>query len=98
MASAHIEINGTATRHNAQLRGFVDRLQQLVEDAARLKAVFDQAALGNDWDALGDLLGVSASDAETIYALFGYERSAFASAKTDLDGDTFVAQLLSRMG
>lgn len=91
MASAHIDINGTATRHNAQLRGFIDRLQGIVADAARLKAVFDQAALGNDWEALGDLLGVSATEAETIYNLFG-------SAKADLDGDTFVAQLLSRAG
>lgn len=91
MASAHIEINGTATRHNAQLRGFIDRLQQLVEDAARLKAVFDQAALGEDWEAMGNLLGVSAGDAQTIYNLFG-------SAQGELAADAFVAQLLSRMG
>lgn len=91
MASAHIDINGTATRHNAQLRGFIDRLQQLVEDAARLKAVFDQAASDQDWEALGVLLGVSAGEAEAIYNLF-------TSAQAELDADPNVASLLSRMG
>lgn len=92
MTSAHIKINGTGSRHNRQLREFVDRLQEIINDAARLKAVFDQAALGEDWAALAVLLDMeSGAEAETLYNLFG-------SANGELQGATFIPQLLSRAG
>lgn len=90
MASAHIKINGTGSMHNVQLRQFVDGLQDVVEDSSRLKAVFDQTALGGDWDALGVLLDVTAVDAETIYNLLG-------SVTTELHA-TFITQTLGRLG
>lgn len=90
MASAHIKINGTGSMHNVQLRHFVDSLQDVVEDSSRLKAVFDQAALGEDWDALGLLLDVTPTDAQTIYNLLG-------SVVTELH-DTFITQMLGRLG
>lgn len=92
MASAHIELTGTETRLAGQFRSFVDRLQALVEDAAKHKAVMDQAALGADWPGLRAAYGfASDADAEAAYNLLG-------SVNTTLAGDAFVAQLLSRMG
>lgn len=91
MASTHIKINGTGSRHNLQLREFVDKLQRLVDDAARLKAVFDQAAAGQDYSSLGVLLDVTETDAEAIYNLFG-------STNGELQNATFIPQLLSRLG
>lgn len=91
MASAHIEVNGTGSRLNQQLRSFIDRLQEVQDDAERLKATLDQVALGADWEALQTALNLeSAADAETIYNLFG-------SAEGELDG-AFINQLLSRLG
>lgn len=90
MASAHIKINDTGSRHNMELRQFVDALQDVVEDSSRLKAVFDQAALGGDWVALGALLDVTAADAETIYNLLG-------SVVAELHA-TFITQTLGRLG
>lgn len=92
MASAHIELTGTETRLAGQFRSFVDRLQALVEDAAKHKAVMDQAALGADWPGLRAAYGfASDADAEAAYNLLG-------SVNTTLAGDAFIAQLLSRMG
>lgn len=91
MASAHILINGTGSRHNAQMRRFVDSLQAVVDDAERLKATFDQAALGGDWTSLAALLDIAdTGDAETVYNLLG-------SVVTELNG-TFIAQMLGRLG
>ena len=90
MASAHSKINGTGSRHNVQLRQFVDNLQDVVEDSSRLKAVFDQAALGGDWEALGVLLDVTAAEAETIYNLLG-------SVVTELHA-TNITSMLGRLG
>lgn len=89
MASAHIKID-MGTQHSAQLRGFVDDLQNVVDEARRLKGLFDQAALGGDWAALGVLLGIDATAAETVYNLMG-------SVLTELEG-TFIAQMLGRLG
>lgn len=92
MASAHIELTGTETRLAGQFRSFVDRLQALVEDAAKHKAVMDQAALGADWPGLRAAYGfASDADAEAAYNLLG-------SVNTTLAGDAFIAQLLSRLG
>lgn len=95
MASAHINIEGNSTRLNRELRQFVDRLQQIVDDAGKMKATYDQLALGEDWIALRDALGLEPdangeADATTIYNLFG-------SVNSELGG-TFIAQLLSRLG
>ena len=92
MASAHIELNGDETRLAGQYRSFVDRLQQLVEDAAKHKAVMDQAAAGSDWPGLRAAYGFSSdADAEAAYNLHG-------SVNTTLAGDAFIGQLLSRLG
>lgn len=89
MASAHIKID-KGTQHSQQLREFVDELYAVQEQARRLKAVFDQAALGEDWEALGLLLGITAGEAETVYNLMG-------SVKTELEA-TFITQVLGRLG
>ena len=91
MASAHIQINGTGSRHNRQLREFVDRLVAVRDESQHLKEVFDQAALGGDWAALAALLDIAdAEDAQTIYNLLG-------SVVTELNG-TFIGQMCGRMG
>lgn len=91
MASAHILINGTANRHNGQLRAWIDNLTRTQQEAERLKAVFDQAALGGDWAALAALLGIEdTADAETIYNLLG-------SVVTELNA-TFITQTVGRLG
>ena len=91
MASAHILINGTATRHNAQLRAFVDKVTTAQQEAERLKAVYDQAALGGDWPALAALLGLEdAGEAETLYNLLG-------SVVGELNG-AFITQMVGRLG
>lgn len=91
MASTHIKVNGTGTRHNQQLRAFIDRLQDVVDDAARLKAIYDQAASGEDYASLALVLDVTQTEAEALYALVG-------SVNTELSGATFIPQLLSRAG
>jgi hypothetical protein len=91
MASAHILITGTATGHNRQLREMVDRLIRVGDEAERLKATFDQAALGGDWAALAELLGIeSVQDAEVVYNLLG-------SVVTELNAP-FITQLRGRLG
>jgi hypothetical protein len=91
MASAHIAITGTASRHNEQLRRLVDDLVRVRGNATQLKAVFDQTALGGDWPALAALLGIeSATDAEAIYNLMG-------SVVTELNGP-FIGQMTGRVG
>lgn len=89
MASAHITV-GNTTLHAVQLRKFIDNLQAVQQEGARLKAVYDQAALGGDWDALGTLIDVTPPQAETIYNLMG-------SVKTELEA-TFISQILARLG
>lgn len=92
MASAHIELTGTETRLAGQLRGWVDRLQQVVEDAEKHKAVMDQAASGADWPGLRAAYGFASDpDAEAAYNLLG-------SVNTTPSTDAFIAQLLSRLG
>lgn len=92
MASAHIELTGTETRLAGQYRNWIDRLQAVVEDAAKHKAVMDQAAAGSDWPGLRAAYGFSSdADAEAAYNLLG-------SVNTTLSTDAFVAQLLSRLG
>lgn len=91
MASAHINVNGTGSRMNREYREWLDDLQSVVDRAATFKAVFDQAALGADWEALSALLDLgSATNAETIYNLHG-------SANQEL-GETFITQILARLG
>ena len=84
MASAHIQINGTGSRHNQKLRRFVDELIAVKNEAANLKATFDQAALA----ALLDIAGEN--DAEAVYNLLG-------SVVTELNA-AFITQMTSRLG
>jgi len=90
MASAYIEINRSTPRIAAQTGSAIDQLQNVVDEFDRLKGLFDQIAMGGDWIALGGQLGVSPTDAEAIYNLWG-------SATTELHA-TFIAQLLGRCG
>lgn len=90
MSSAYIEINRSTPRIAAQTGSAIDQLQNVVDEFDRLKALFDQIALGSDWTTLGAQLGVSAANAETIYNLWG-------SAVTELHA-TFLTQLLGRCG
>lgn len=92
MASAHIELVGNETRLAGQFRRFVDQLQDVQEQAAKLKAIADQAAAGSDWAGMRAAFGfASDADAEAAYNLLG-------SVKTTLVTDAFIAQLLSRIG
>ncbi len=91
MASAHILINGTGSRHNRLLREFVDDLVAVRNDAIQLKAVFDQAALGGDWQALATLLDIgSTEDAQAVYNILG-------SVVGELNGP-FIGQMTGRLG
>jgi hypothetical protein len=90
MASAYIDISGTATRQSGQVRSAIDTLQRTIDDFDQLKAWFDQAAMGGDWVTLGALLNITAAEAEAVYNLWG-------SAVTELHG-TFITQLLARCG
>jgi len=90
MASAYIEINRSTPRLAGQTGSAIDQLQNVVDEFERLKAIFDQVAMGSDWVTLGAQLGVSAANAEAIYNLWG-------SATTELNA-TFINQLLSRCG
>lgn len=91
MASAHILINGTSSRHNVQVREFVDDVVSVRDRAKHLKAVFDQAALGGDWAALATLLDIAGEgDAEAVYNPLG-------SVVTELNA-AFITQMTSRLG
>ncbi len=90
MASAHIEITGTASRLAADVRNAVDNLELLQDRFGDIKAIIDQVALGGDWAALAEKLGVSAADAEAVYNLWG-------SATTEI-GAAFLTQLQARLG
>ena len=90
MASAYIDISGTATTHSGELLSFIRQLRQLSEQAAELKDRYDQMAMGGDFAALAGFLGLSEADATAIYNLLG-------SVNTELHG-SFTAQLLARAG
>lgn len=89
MSSAHILID-SGSQHSAQLRVFVDDLYEVQDKARRLKATYDQAALGSDWPALAALIGTTEAEAEAVYNLLG-------SVVTELQA-TFITQLLGRLG
>lgn len=90
MASAHIEITGTASRLSADVRSAIDQLEALQDRFTDLKAIMDQVALGGDWAALATKLGVTAAEAEAVYNIWG-------SATTEING-TFLTQLQGRVG
>lgn len=90
MASAHIDITGTASRLSADVRNAVDLLETLQDRFSDIKAIMDQVALGADWPALAIKLGVSEEDAEAVYNLWG-------SATTEINA-TFLTQLQGRLG
>ena len=92
MASTHIELTGTETRLAAQYRSFIDQLQRIVQDAARHKAVMDQAAAGGDWLGLRAAYGFSSdADAEVAYNLH-------TATNTKLSTDADIVQLLGKLG
>jgi len=90
MASAHIEITGTASRLSSDVRNAIDSLEALQNQFSDIKAIMDQVAMGSDWDSLATKLGISAADAETVYNLWG-------SANTEINA-TFLTQLQGRLG
>ena len=90
MASAYIDISGTATTHSGELLSFIRQLRQLSEQAAELKGRYDQMAMGGDWTALAAFLSLPQADAEAIYNLMG-------SVNTELHGP-FISQLTARAG
>ena len=90
MSSAHINIEPTASRLSADVRSAIDRLQALQDDFASTKAIMDQVALGGDYATLATYLGISAADAEAVYALWG-------SANTEIRA-TFLSQIAARLG
>ena len=90
MASAHIEITGTASRLSADVRSAVDQIETLQNRFSDIKAIMDQVALGGDWDTLATYLGVSAADAEAVYNLWG-------SATTEINA-VFLTQSQGRLG
>ena len=90
MASAHIEVTGTASRLAADVRSAIDQLEALQDRFSDIKAIMDQVALGSDWDALATKLGTNAADAQAVYNLWG-------SATTEINA-TFLTQLQGRVG
>lgn len=90
MASAYIDISGTATTHSGELLSFIRQLRQLAEQAAELKGRYDQMAMGGDWAALAAFLSLPQTDAEAIYNLMG-------SVNTELHA-AFITQLTARAG
>ena len=91
MASAYIDISTSASRISSQARSAIDSLRRVKDDWNNLKLVLDQVALGSDFTALSGYLGVNAAEAEAVYNLWG-------SANAELQGASFIAQLLSRCG
>ena len=91
MTSAYIDISTSASRISNQARSAIDTLRRVKDAWNNLKLIFDQVALGGDFTALSRYLGVNAEQAEAIYHLWG-------SANAELQGATFIAQLLSRCG
>jgi hypothetical protein len=92
MASTHIELQGNETRLAAHFRSFVDDLQRVQNNSERLKAIADQAAADSDWAGLRAAFGFSSdADATAAYNLLG-------SVNTTLATDSFIGQLLSRLG
>lgn len=95
MTSTHIEIQSNASALSAKVRSFIDRLNDVVNDAKDIKEIMDSVAFGEDWSALAIKLGfpddqTGWSNAQTVYNLFG-------SVSNDLQG-AFIAQLTSRCG
>lgn len=90
MSSAHIEIPATASRLSADVRSAIDRLEQLQDDFANIKAIMDQVAYGGDYATLGTYLGVSEADAQAVYNLWG-------SGNTEITA-TFLSQIQARLG
>lgn len=92
MASAHIELSGNETRLAGQFRAAVDSLQSVVNQWREMKATMDQAASGSDWPGLRAAFGfTSDAHAEAAYNLTG-------SVTTALTSDSFITQMLSRLG
>lgn len=90
MASAHINVTGTASRLSAEVRGAVDTLEGLQARFQEIKNVMDQVAMAGDWASLATYLGVTAAEAEAVYNLWG-------SANTEIRA-AFLSQLQARLG
>jgi len=90
MASAHIDVTGTASRLSAEVRRAVDDLAALQGTWQEIKNVMDQVAYGGDYAALGTYLGVTAGEAESIYNMWGSSNAEIRA--------TFLAQVQARLG
>lgn len=94
MASQYIEITGSQSRMNGQLRSVIDQLQNARDNAVRLKAVFDQIATDGDFDALAKALGFSdegtrIENAAAIYNMLGDVQGELIKSSIA----TFIARL-----
>jgi hypothetical protein len=98
MASARIEVSGTATPLNGALRTLVNTLWQARHRAKELKEIMDQSALGGDYEGLGLALGISAADAQAVYALVGSVRDELEGSAAAPDAGVFLRQLCARCG
>lgn len=83
MASTHIEINGSATRLNIVLRHNIEQMRHIRDDMAWCKGILDTVSAGSDWAALGTALGLSATDAQTVYNLLVLAAARVQSAPVD---------------
>ena len=90
MASAHIQINGTGSRHNQKLRRFVDELIAVRNEAGNLKATFDQVAV-EAWSGEA-LLGWRVTGRNRVFS-----EASLGSVVTELNA-AFITQMTSRLG
>ena len=85
-----IQIDGSATQKNGDLEQWLRQVQHVQDESRRLSAVMVQiSANGTDWVKLGAALGLSAADAQAVYALFNAARVRLNRA----DVDAILAQL-----
>lgn len=88
MASQHIEIPSTASRHSADVRAFIDNLRAVQAQHTKVKDIMAQVASGTDWASLATKLGVTEAEAEAVYNLI-----------VALDLDTYgINAVIDRLG
>lgn len=90
MASAHILIlrNGNKP-HTTEILALVGAMRDAKQRAERMKAVFDQIALGDDWASLATALDITSTQAETVYNLL----SSLQDDVNTADYEAFIDRL-----
>jgi len=90
MASQHIEIQGNETRLAGDMRRFIDSLQRVMDDHARLLAVLNAAYNGNDANGLAVALGLASDKAVLV-------RTYLAAIEDEINA-TQLQQFVSYLG